>query len=305
MDDQRCGVGPVNGLSISRRYRKFRQSPFWATLSVWLQAGERLYNRRTSRILVRSSAVGMLMLATGYGLLTGNHLSGASSGTRGLAGQVSSYFGYAAEQIRFTGLNRMDGATVLKAIGVKPGGSLFGFDAIKARSIMLNLDWVQEASVRVLPPNRLEIEVVEREPFAVWQRDGNYYVIDREGSAIASFDARRFPQLMFVSGEGAQKHVSHLVNQLEAWPELNSRIKAAARVGDRRWSLYFAGGRQVLLPERQVEQALANLADLDARFGVLTSGIEQVDLRLAGSAVLVPFEGGIVKPDRKIASRDH
>jgi len=280
------------------------QAPFWATLSGWLQAGERLSNRRTSRILVRSGAVGMLTLVTGYGLLSGDHLSGSSSGTRGLAGQASSYFGYAAEQIRIAGLNRMDGAAVLKAIGVKPGGSLIGFDANKARSILLNLDWVQEASVRVLPPNRLEVEVVERKPFAVWQRGGNYYVIDRDGFAIASFDARKFSQLMFVSGEGAQENVLQLVNQLEAWPELNSKIKAAARVGNRRWSLYFAGGRQALLPERQVEQALANLADLDARFGVLASGIEQVDLRLAGSAVMVPFEGARVKPDRKVASRD-
>ncbi len=291
-------------MSISRRYRKICQAPFWSNLSVCLRAGERLCNRRASRILVRSIAVCMLVAVTGYGLLTGDHLAGTSSGTRGLAGQVSSYFGYAAEQIRIGGLKRMDGATVLKAIGVKPGGSLIGFDANKARSIMLNLDWVQEASVRVLPPNRLEIEVVEREPFAVWQRGGNYYVIDREGSAIASFDARRFSQLMFVSGEGAQENVSQLVNQLEAWPELNSKIKAAARVGNRRWSLYFAGGRQALLPEKEVEQALANLADLDARYGVLNSGIEQVDLRLAGSAVMVPFEGTTVKPDRKVALRN-
>jgi cell division septal protein FtsQ len=68
--------------------------------------------------------------------------------------------------------------------------------------------------------------------------------------------------------------------------------------------LYFAGGRQALLPEKQVEQALANLADLDARFGVLESGIEQVDLRLAGSAVMVPFAEAGVKPDRKVASRN-
>lgn len=291
-------------MSIVRKYRKFRQAPFWAVASNLLQTGERICNRRTTGALVRSSAVGMLALVTGYGLLAGDHLTDPSSGARGLPAQVSSYFGYAAEQIRITGLKRVAGASVLKAIGVKPGGSLVGFDANNARSILLNLDWVQEASVRVLPPNRLEIDIGEREPFAVWQRDGNYYVIDREGAAIASFEASRFPHLMLVSGEGAQKSVSQLVNQLEAWPELHSRIKAAARVGKRRWTLYFAGGRQALLPEKQVEQAIARLTDLDARFGVLTSGIEQVDLRLAGSAVMVPFEGASVDADRNVALRN-
>ncbi len=291
-------------MSIVRKYRKFRQAPFWTVVSELLRTGERICNRRTTGVLVRSSAVGMLSLVTGYGLLAGDHLSDPSSGARGLPAQVSSYFGYAAEQIRFSGLKRMGGATVLKAIGIKPGGSLVGFDANHARSILLNLDWVQEASVRVLPPNRLEIDIGEREPFAVWQRDGNYYVIDREGAAIASFEASRFPHLMLVSGEGAQETVSQLVNQLEAWPELQSRIKAAARVGKRRWTLYFAGGRQALLPEKKVEQALASLTDLDARFGILTSGIEQVDLRLAGSMVMVPFDGARVDADRTVASRN-
>lgn len=291
-------------MSIVRKYRKFRQAPLWAVASNLLQTGERICNRRTTGVLVRSSAVGMLALVTGYGLLAGDHLTDPSSGARGLPAQVSSYFGYAAEQIRITGLKRMGGASVLKAIGIKPGGSLVGFDANNARSILLNLDWVQEASVRVLPPNRLEIDISEREPFAVWQRDGNYYVIDREGAAIASFDASRFPHLMLVSGEGAQESVSQLVNQLEAWPELQSRIKAAARVGKRRWTLYFAGGRQALLPEKQVEQAIASLTDLDARFGVLASGIEQVDLRLAGSVVMVPFEGASVDADRNVALRN-
>ncbi|MEM9471129.1 MAG: cell division protein FtsQ/DivIB [Pseudomonadota bacterium] len=290
-------------MSVVRKYRKFRQAPFWSVVSDLLRAGERICNRRTTGVLVRSSAVGMLGLVTGYGLLAGDHLSDPSSGARGLPAQVSSYFGYAAEQIRISGLKRMGGASVLKAIGIKPGGSLVGFDANNARSILLNLDWVQEASVRVLPPNRLEIDIGEREPFAVWQRDGNYYVIDHEGAAIASFEASRFPHLMLVSGEGAQETVSQLVNQLEAWPGLQSKIKAAARVGKRRWTLYFAGGRQALLPEQEVELALANLTDLDARFGVLTSGIEQVDLRLAGSVVMVPFDGAGVDADRTVASR--
>ena len=293
----------MSKVSFVRRYRRIRQAPVWATLSDWLRAGEQVTNRRASRMLVRSSAVCMLMLATGYGLLTGNHLAGSSTGSRGLAGEVSSYFGYAAEQIRVSGLDRMDAAAVLKAVGVEPGGSLIGFDPNQARSILLNLDWVQEATVRVVPPNRLEIDIAERKPFAVWQRDGNYYVIDREGSAIASFDARKFPQLMLVTGEGAQDSVSQLVNQLEAWPGLHSKIRAAARVGKRRWSLYFAGGRQVLLPEKQVQEALAVLADLDVRFDILAVGVEQIDLRLAGSVVMVPFAGAEAGLDDRVALR--
>jgi cell division septal protein FtsQ len=106
-----------------------------------------------------------------------------------------------------------------------------------------------------------------------------------------------------VSGEGAQESVSQLVNQLEVWPGLHSVIKGAARVGKRRWTLYFDGGRQALLPENGVDKALAILADLEARNHVLASGIQQIDLRLAGSVVLVPFENLNEDEARKVASR--
>jgi cell division protein FtsQ len=288
-----------------RTLRRIKASPLAAVGRIFLAAGEQVAQRRNTRFAVRSGAVSMLAAVIGYGLLAGDHLNDPSGGTRGLAAQVSSYFGYAAEDLRIHGLERMPPEAVMKAIGVMPGGSLLGFDANHARRILLNLDWVKQASVRVLPPNRLEVEVSEREPFAVWQRDGLYYVIDREGMAMASFDARRFAGLMLVSGDGAQEEVSQLVNQLEAWPALQSQVKAAARVGNRRWTLHFAGGRRALLPETGVEAALARLADLEARHRVLESGIREIDLRLADSAVLVPFETTADKAGDKVAARQN
>jgi cell division protein FtsQ len=47
---------------------------------------------------------------------------------------------------------------------------------------------------------------------------------------------------MLITGDGAQLEVSQLVNQLEAWPGVQSKIRAAARVGYRRWTLHFDGG---------------------------------------------------------------
>ena len=35
---------------------------------------------------------------------------------------------------------------MLSAIGVTPGGSLIGFDAARARSMLENLDWVASAT---------------------------------------------------------------------------------------------------------------------------------------------------------------
>ena len=286
-----------------RSYRKLKASGAYHLAEKLFQRGETIATRRLTRFAFRSSAVGMLAAVAGYGLLAGDHLSDPSSGTRGLPAQISSYFGYAAEDVRIKGLQRKRPETVMNAIGVKPGGSLLGFDPAHARNILLNLDWVKHASVRVVAANRLEVDVEEREPFAVWQRDGLYYVIDREGSAMASFDARKFAGLMLISGDGAQNHVSQLVNQLEVWPGLKSKVKAAARSGNRRWTLYFDGGRRALLPETGADAAFARLADLVSRHGVLDSGIQEIDLRMAGMVSLVPFgEAGKVAPEKLAAS---
>lgn len=287
-----------------RTLRRIKASPLAGVGRIVVAAGEQIARRRSTRFAMRAGAVSMLVSVIGYGLLAGDHLTNPSSGTRGLPAQISSYFGYAAEEVRIDGLKRMQPEAVMKAVDLKPGGSLLGFDANHARRILLNLDWIQRASVRVLPPNRIEIEIAEREPFAIWQRDGLYFVIDREGAAIASFNARSFPGLLLVSGEGAQAHVSQLVNQLEAWPGLHSRIKAAARVGNRRWTLHFDGGRRALLPESNSAVAMARLAELVARYQVLESGIAEIDLRVPERAVLVPFGDDAAGTPDKVASRN-
>jgi cell division protein FtsQ len=290
-------------MKSSRTMRKFRASLGYQLASFAVRKGEAIAARRMTRFIMRSSAVFMLSGVIGYGLLAGDHLADPSTGTRGLPAQISSYFGYAAEDVRIRGLTRKRPEAVLKAIGVKPGGSLLGFDANHARRLLLNLDWVRQATVRVLPPNRLEVDVVEREPFAVWQRDGLYFVIDREGAAMASFDARQFAGLMLITGDGAQLEVSQLVNQLEAWPGVQSKARAAARVGNRRWTLHFDGGRRALLPEKGVEAALARLADLIGRHQVLGSGIREIDLRQPGTVALVPFGADGGGGQDKVAAR--
>jgi cell division protein FtsQ len=199
-------------------------------------------------------------------------------------------FGFAADGIRITGLKYHDAESLLIPIGVRPGGSLIGFDAANARNLLENMDWVLSAKVMRLFPNQLEISVVEREPFALWQRGGSHYVIDETGSAMSSLDPARMPKLPLVTGEGAQSAISELVNQLEAHPRLKSKMLAAARVGQRRWTLHLDNGVSVALPERDVEKAMTRVEELDQRYDLLSKGIKGIDLRVAGRVTVMVSE---------------
>ena len=236
---------------------------------------------RVWRVAARISALALLGLAIGRGLILGGHLDYEESPWPKLPGLVAGLAGYAADDIRIDGLTNHEPGTLLAAIGVTPGGSLIGFDASLARRTLEHLDWVREASVQRIYPNRLEVSVIERQPFAIWQRGQSYYAIDSTGVAMSGIPSARLVSLPLVTGDGAQEAAAELINQLEVTPGIRSHFRAAARVGMRRWTLYLDNGVTILLPERGWERALATVEDLNGNQQLLAKGIVSIDLRLA------------------------
>jgi cell division protein FtsQ len=238
------------------------------------------------RIAARVSAVLFLGMTILHSIILGGYLNYDGSPWLKIPGKLSSLVGWAADDIRITGLVHQEPEMLLTALGVKPGGSLIGFDATNAKALLENLDWVSTATVQRSFPNQLEISVVERVPFAVWQRAGSYYVIDRSGSAMSNLPPGKLPALPLVTGEGAQFEVAELVNQLEVSPDLSSKVRGAARVGQRRWNLYLDNGITILLPEKNVVEALARLAALESSQHLLSNGVKNVDLRFSGRVIV-------------------
>jgi cell division protein FtsQ len=251
-----------------------------------------------TRLIARSGAVVLLFGAIIHGLVIGGHLDYDGSPWRKLPGELASSLGFAADDIRITGLVHQEPETLLSAIGVRPGGSLVGFDASRARALLENLDWVASARILRKYPNRLDIVVTERQPFAIWQRDGAHYVIDQTGTAMSTLDPGRLSSLLLVTGEGAHRAAAELVGELEAVPQVKARIAAAARVGQRRWTLYLDNGVTVALPETGTAKALATLAGLDHNQGLLSKGIKSIDLRLPGEVIVQLAEP--VAPEKDI-----
>jgi cell division protein FtsQ len=66
-------------------------------------------------------------------------------------------------------------------------------------------------------------------------------------------------------GRGANTAAAELINHLSAYPELLLQMKAAARVGGRRWTLYLDSGITVQLPERNWMQAVRRRMSSTAR----------------------------------------
>ena len=249
------------------------------------------------RFAMRASAVLFLGMVVATGLVRGDYLNYEGSKWLKLPGKAAGLVGMAAEDISITGLEHHEPEQLLAAIGVDPGGSLIGFDAGHARRILEGLDWVEAAKVQRLFPNQLAIEVREREPFAIWQRGNAYYVIDRSGSAMSGLAASELVRLPLVTGEGANTAAADLINQLAAYPDIVLQVKAAARVGKRRWTLYLDSGITVQLPEKGWQEALAMADELNRTQRLLSRGIRSVDLRLAGRVIVEVAELEAATPE--------
>lgn len=263
----------------------------------WLDQG----NSFKVRFLARATALLMLGGVIMAGLANGGYLNYEGSPWMQLPGKAAGIVGMAAQEITITGLEHHEPEQLLSAIGVEPGGSLMGFDAIQARNILQNLDWVQSAKVQRLFPNQLVVEVKEREPFAIWQRGQAYYVIDKAGAAMSGLEAAQMVRLPLVTGEGANVAAAELINQLSAYPDIMLQVKAAARVGSRRWTLYLDNGITVQLPERDWQQAIAMADQLNKTQKILARGIRSLDLRLPGRVTVEVAE--IAAADMKAADK--
>lgn len=245
---------------------------------------------RRVRFLARSSAVLFLATTIIHGVMRGGQLDYDGSPWRQMPDKIASFVGLAADDIRITGLTNHDPQMLLGALGVVPGGSLVGFDAGAARVKLQSMDWVSAASVQRKFPNTLEISVAERIPFAIWQHQNVYSLIDRAGVAMGGLELMGQSHLLLVTGEGANLAAEQLINHLEANPELMKKVSAAAMVGKRRWTLYLQNGVKIALPAEGEAAALKQVSALDASQNILSKGIREIDMRIAGEMTVAIAE---------------
>ncbi|WP_248310338.1 FtsQ-type POTRA domain-containing protein [Bosea sp. 117] len=223
-----------------------------------------------------------LFAATGaYGVSRGGHVEMVTESARDIADAGANLVGFKIRTVNLSGQNHVTPGEILATAGVKPTSSLPFLDAEAARTRLEATPWIKRATVQKLYPDRLDIQVVEREGFALWQKDGKINVIARDGTVIAPYsDDPRYVRLPIVVGEGAQEHVVEIVEALDLVPGVRDQVRAAIRVADRRWTLKLRNGMDVRLPERGLDDALTSLAVLDRDKQLLTRDITVIDLRL-------------------------
>ncbi|HVV91798.1 MAG TPA: cell division protein FtsQ/DivIB [Hyphomicrobiales bacterium] len=222
----------------------------------------------------------LLGLTLVYGTSRGGHWGEVGSALFTVPDAIASAAGFGIRQITVDGRRALTDHEILDALQFGHGRSLVFLDLGAARHRLMDNPLVKDATLRKLYPDRLVIHVTERDAYALWQHDGKFFVIAQDGTTIMPADGR-FPHLPLVVGVGADAHAHEILSALDAVPALKDRVYAAVRVGDRRWNLRLDNGVDVKLPNQDFDQALKQLAGLDASDKLLERDITEVDLRRA------------------------
>lgn len=194
--------------------------------------------------------------------------------------------GLGLESITISGISQMRETEVLAAGGLNAKQSLVFLDVNDLRERLERVPLVESATVRKLYPNELVITLTERKPYALWQNNGELFIIASDGTVIDLMQDDRFVNLPFVVGENANVRSKEYFAILEAAGPLKSRIRAGTLVSGRRWTLKMDNGMDVRLPEKGAADALARLVKLENEQKILEKDVLAIDLRMADRVVV-------------------
>lgn len=199
-------------------------------------------------------------------------------------------------QVPIQGHNRTKIEDIQKVLNLTQGMPILDIDLNEKRDAIAALPWVRSVVIERQLPNMIIIQVVEKEPIAIWQHHKKYSPIDEQGEPIPD-DKTVISNVLLVVGEDAPKHTPQLIEELNKYPDIRKQVRSAVRVGKRRWDLYLNDaehGLVVRLPETDIADALQRLKEFDETGQILERDLNVIDLKLPDRL--------IVRSDAEIAS---
>ena len=130
------------------------------------------YDRPAPTGIGTAMAITLLLSATVVGALRGGQYQAFVRAEGGLGDFVARELGFGVQAITMTGQSRLTPREVLEIAGISPRTSMPFFDADAARERLEKIPLIKQASVRKLYPDRIVIDMIERTPAALWQKNG-------------------------------------------------------------------------------------------------------------------------------------
>ncbi len=183
---------------------------------------------------------------------------------------------------------------ILKAIiNLEKGDPLFSFSPDAAQQMIQKISWVKNVHVERRLPDTVYVQIEERRPLALWQREGKLHLIDEEGIVLSEQDLTPFKNLIVLVGDDVPYHVREFMDILFSEPLVRERVASAVRIGKRRWDLHLASGAIAKLPEDDAVIALRRLSMAQEEEKLLDKEVQTIDVREVDRVVVRTAPGAV------------
>jgi len=189
--------------------------------------------------------------------------------------------GFTLRRVEIKGAHRVSRLAIYNVAFDQDSMAMPLVDLAATRARLLQFGWIREARVSRRLPDTLVIDVIERQPVAIWQNNRQLSLIDSDGIVLEPVRVDTRPDLLQVIGPGANRHMASLDSLLQAAPRLRPLVRYATWVGERRWDISFQGGELLTLPEgdEEARRAIARFALMDQQDPLLGRGFARIDMR--------------------------
>lgn len=210
------------------------------------------------------------------------------------------------DYVALTGATHLDEKAVIEAMDFEATGRYaLNFDVRAARSRVEALGWVEHASVSLVLPQTLRVDVIERQPVAVWRQGQDLALLDEDGTVITAIERRgAWAHLPLLLGSGAPEALTEARAVLRHTGDLGLPVVGLVRVGLRRWDVELLDAPRLMLPEfdtaADMARAFLRIARWQRAQRLLARDIDIVDMRF-GAQPTVRLRQNQPQPQRTVA----
>tara|TARA_Y100001970_G_C13955968_1_gene710726 strand:- start:1 stop:756 length:756 start_codon:yes stop_codon:yes gene_type:complete len=192
------------------------------------------------------------------------------------------------EKIEITGIQNIKESSILNTLNIKKGSSIYQVDLNDIYKKIKNINFVSKVNIERKFNNNLKINVIEKNPIGILQRNNEYKIITSDGSLIYEKEIYKFDHLPIFIGENVEKKANKILSLLNEIDFLKM-IWSVTLVNERRWNLNLKNGITILLPEKQYSASLKKINELNKKYNFLESNLVEIDLRDKKKIIFQPL----------------
>lgn len=168
-----------------------------------------------------------------------------------------------------------DLSALAAAAAIAPGTGAFSVDLDALNARVGAVPGVRASAVHRRADGNLVVRVKLYRAVALWTDGQNYFPLSADGTIVNQPDAERKSGTVLFRGP-LPSDVGEITN---AAHNLIGNLDYMEWIENRRWNLITTGGTTILLPEKNPDDAIAQLIVLDKNHKILSRDIKTIDMR--------------------------